>query len=212
MQLPPIIRSFSSQELTLHPGANATFVCLSTGLPLPTTSWRNVNGNNMLSNSSRVFVTEELLIIYNVTPSDSGLYQCTSVNMLGQAMIVFSLTVSVPPSASISSDVNVTEGDTIKMNCRSIGIPTPSLTWRHNGSLVNVMERVSITIEESGEGDRGGVSSLLVITNVSLIEAGSYTCSANNTAGYSEYTQTVLVAPIISESINHFLFKAFIIL
>ena len=204
VQQSPIIRTFSSQELSLPPGGNATFVCLSTGLPLPTTSWSSAIGNDTLSNSSRVFVTEELLIIYNVTPSDSGLYQCTSVNMLGETMIIFSLTVSVPPSASISSDVNVTEGDTIKMKCRSIGVPTPSLTWHHNGSLVNSGEHVSITVEESGEGDRGGVSSLLVIANASLSDAGSYACSANNTAGFSEYTQTVLVAPIISESADQF--------
>ena len=141
------------------------------------------------------------MIIYNITPSDSGLYQCTSVNMLGQGMMVFRLEVTVPPSVSISSDLNVTEGEVIRLDCRTVGVPSPSLVWYHNGSILNpgIRERVRIVEEETG-GERGGVSSLLIISNVSLSDAGDYTCTADNIAGSSQYTQTVYVSQIISES------------
>jgi len=83
---------------------NGTFVCQTTGEPVPDISWYfndvmiNVldssNKYMIVSRSLNITTIEKTLTVYNVTSSDVGTYTCNSSNVIGSVTSSGILTIT----------------------------------------------------------------------------------------------------------------------
>lgn len=102
-------------------------------------------------------------------------------------MNLFRLLTSVRPSIRNSgrqpSDVTVTRGNGITLQCEADGVPRPALTWLKDGRpLVNGR---GVTILNEGR--------LLQIKDSKVSDTGRYVCVAVNLAGQADSKHNVNV-------------------
>jgi len=81
----------SPATLTVNEGGSASFQCSASGNPGPSVAWSKLNSQSKLSQSAASAGTLELK---DVTGSDTGLYQCSATNILGDSRKVVRLTVN----------------------------------------------------------------------------------------------------------------------
>ena len=81
----------SPVTLTVNEGGSASFQCSASGNPEPTIVWNNLNSQSKISQSA---ISGGKLQIKHVTGSDTGLYQCSATNILGDSRKVVRLTVN----------------------------------------------------------------------------------------------------------------------
>ena len=87
------------------------------------------------------------------------------------AVLIFSIGyISVNVSSPV---VTVNAGNEAILDCMVSGVPTPTVTWSHNGDTISSSDRLSI--------DSEGV---LRIMNIQLNDMGVYKCNASN--GYHQ--------------------------
>jgi len=92
---------------------NGTFVCQTTGEPVPDVSWYfndimiNVSDSSnkymIVSRSLSITTIESTLTVYNVSSSDVGTYTCNSSNIIGSVTSSGILTVTSELIVLISS-------------------------------------------------------------------------------------------------------------
>lgn len=77
---PPALRLSVNETLVVDPGKDVTLSCeVTAGFPKPTVSWSRYP--NPLPRNS--LVRNGTLTLRSVTPADSGFYNCTAVNNVG---------------------------------------------------------------------------------------------------------------------------------
>ena len=81
----------SPVTLTVNEGETASFQCLASGNPEPAVTWRKLDKHLKISQSA---VSGGKLELIKVTGNDSGLYQCSATNILGNAREVVRLAVN----------------------------------------------------------------------------------------------------------------------
>jgi len=81
----------SPATLTVNEGGTASFQCSASGNPEPSVAWSKLNSQSKLSQSA---VSGGKLKLKQVTGSDTGLYQCSATNILGNSRKVVRLTVN----------------------------------------------------------------------------------------------------------------------
>ena len=84
----PIV-AVSPKTLTVNEGGSASFQCSVIGNPDPVIVWSKTNRQ-----SSRSVVSGGKMLLKNVLGSDSGTYNCSAVNILGQAQALVQLIVN----------------------------------------------------------------------------------------------------------------------
>ena len=84
----PVV-AVSPKTLTVNEGGPASFDCSVSGSPNPVIVWSKTNRQ-----SSRSMVSGGKLLLKNVRGSDSGTYNCSAVNKLGQAQALVQLIVN----------------------------------------------------------------------------------------------------------------------
>ena len=87
------------------------------------------------------------------------------------------------------------EGNVLYLVCQAGGLPTPSVTWKKNGKVLqtNINKTVFI-IDETSDRD-----------------AGKYECEASNFEGTVSYTVEVLIKGKATRSIKNCFLKRFIV-
>lgn len=86
------------------------------------------------------------------------------------------ISVTVPPRINFishSGPLDVTQGSTVKMECRASGNPVPTIAWTRKNNVL-----------PSGERSVSGLS--LVIQHADRHSAGQYQCSADNGVGQAD--------------------------
>ena len=83
------VAAVSPKTLTVDEGGSALFLCSVSGNPNPVIMWSKTNRQ-----SSRSMVSGGKLLLKNVRGSDSGTYNCSAVNKLGQARALVQLIVN----------------------------------------------------------------------------------------------------------------------
>ncbi|KAL9967660.1 hypothetical protein ACROYT_G025940 [Oculina patagonica] len=121
------------------------------------------------------------LQLKKVTGNDSGEYQCSATNILGNSREVVRLEVNVHPRVSIHPGPSyVIKGSNVTLpTCHVTGYPAPVVTWR----------------KSSGQLPQGRAqynNSVLQISDVRKVDSDTYFCSAVNLLGNVE-RKTLLV-------------------
>ncbi|XP_058499022.1 basement membrane-specific heparan sulfate proteoglycan core protein isoform X3 [Solea solea] len=190
--------------LNVQQGQRAEFRCTVTGNPTPAVEWIGVPGKRM---SPRAVVRGGVLIFSAVDPADEGEYTCKALNTHGEHTARVSLFVQksnpsglgTQPQVQVSpQNIEVHEGDTLRLYCRASGSPTPMLTWLKNGGVIpaqaipshgfhqfksNSLDVLHRRIEElQARMDRTDIGTLL-IPNIKMSDAGTYMCVGSNSIG-----------------------------
>lgn len=168
---------FSSPLKNKTSNVNSKLVvdCGARGVPVPYYQWL-FNG--------LVITQQQTLNLSLVNVANQGFYTCIANNSLGLVEGSFYLTVQAPP-VFIKSPKNQTipKGQTATFPCSATGDPTPSISWYKSNSPVNT--GANFVILSNGT---------LLVTRVTQLNSGWFTCQAENQAGTREVKAFLLVA------------------
>lgn len=139
------------------------------------------------------------LLIENTNIKDRGQYLCLAENNHGSDKLLVTLSVVAYPSRILEPKMHEIKshvGNTVKMNCKAEGRPTPFISWiLANRTEVRGQNTESGRVSVSPEGT-------LIIEHVSVYDRGHYKCIASNPAGADTATvrlQVVAAPPGIME-------------
>lgn len=155
------------------------------GRPEPEISWFKDDKQILDSEHFKIVVNEEgshALLIMGADPCDTGTYKCIASNSNGEASFTVKLIVyakaptSSPKFIDQLQNVSVKASETLTLYCRAVGKPNPKFIWLKDGQ--NIESNPPNIIIESDE-----TSSKIIVSNVSVRDAGWYQCTAQNQAG-----------------------------
>ncbi|XP_054830066.1 matrix-remodeling-associated protein 5 [Eublepharis macularius] len=184
--LPPIIQQEKQQNITLSVGQNVHIHCSAKAAPLPSIRWVLFDGTQIRTSQfvhGNLFVFPNgTLYIRNVSPKDSGSYECIAANMVGAArrsvwLHVKKQSTNAKITGSSPQKTDVTYGSTLRLDCSASGDPWPRILWRlPSKRMVDSMHSLDSRIKVFGNGT-------LVIHSVTDKDAGDYLCVARNKVG-----------------------------
>ncbi|KAM6165457.1 hemicentin-1 [Erethizon dorsatum] len=192
---PSIYGSDELVQLTVIEGNLITLLCESSGIPPPNLIWKK-KGSPVLADSVghvRMLSGGRQLQISIAKKSDAGLYTCVASNVAGTTEKDYSLQVYIRPvitnSGSHPTEIIVTQGKTISLECEVQGIPQPTVTWMKDGHPLTKGKGVE-TLDDGR---------ILQLKNTHVSDTGRYVCVAMNVAGMTDkkYDLSVHVPPSI---------------
>uniref|UniRef100_A0A8C6YM76 Hemicentin 1 n=1 Tax=Nothoprocta perdicaria TaxID=30464 RepID=A0A8C6YM76_NOTPE len=193
---PSIHGSGDISQLTVIEGSLISLICESSGIPPPSLTWKK-NGSLLvpdLSGRVRVLSGGRQLQISIAEKSDAAFYTCVASNVAGNAKKNYSLQVYVRPtilnSGSHPSEVVVTQGSEVSLECKVQGIPEPTITWMKDGRPLASGRDLEILHD----------GLFLQLKNALVSDTGRYVCVAANVAGLADrkYDLNVHVPPSIT--------------
>ncbi|MEE6505501.1 hypothetical protein FKM82_005546 [Ascaphus truei] len=168
---PPHIQLESSAP-HLSQGEEVKIRCEVSGHPAPHISWKH--GDTFLRNGSRhIIIDHGTLLIKDAGQRDAGNYSCVASNGVGTDEQFVSLAYMERPKATaVRSSVQVPVGEDAVLECVTVGLPPPLVTWYQGDQELTVA---------TSDVHRG----TLRLQGVKADDAGDYTCVASNEAGSS---------------------------
>lgn len=155
---------------TAAKGTTVQMECFALGNPVPTISWRKVNG--FIPNKARLRKSQAVLEIPNVQLEDAGTYECKAENTRGKNAFRGQLQVYTQPQwIEKINDTQLDSGDQLRWECKASGKPRPIYRWLKNGLPLLPQNRLEM------------VNGMLTIHNISQSDAGMYQCLAENIYG-----------------------------
>lgn len=137
---PPGIMEEKRQQVKASVSQNLWLPCTGHGSPQPTIHWvlhdgSMVRSNRPTSNTRMSVYVNGTLYIKDLTPTDSGKYECIATSSTGSERRVVTLTVEGQQSAPqiVETSERMTElffGDQLRLNCSATGDPKPRIIWR----------------------------------------------------------------------------------
>uniref|UniRef100_A0A915EN24 Ig-like domain-containing protein n=1 Tax=Ditylenchus dipsaci TaxID=166011 RepID=A0A915EN24_9BILA len=136
------------------------------------------------------------LEVHHVSEFDTGFYNCTASNTEGQSTCTSEVEVTARPDTSVERLKKRTRrehtvpcfievlpgrkkcfmGESLTVECSVSGYPAPGVCWQRNGcSLIPQPDRYKIFYD--------GESSTLKFVHISMADAGTYCCVAENDMG-----------------------------
>ncbi|XP_029915084.1 hemicentin-1 [Myripristis murdjan] len=171
IQVPPMIPA-GQMELSVIQGFQALLPCVAQGSPEPKISWEkdgaivpNLPGKFTVLRSGE-------LIIERAEPGDGGVFTCVATNAAGSVRQDIRLSINMRPAfKELPGDVTLNKGQSLALSCHAQGTPTPVISWTANNT-----PHPGATVDEAGR-------SSLIIDNVTMSDAGTYVCIAENSVG-----------------------------
>ncbi|NXP33715.1 CNTN5 protein, partial [Leiothrix lutea] len=166
----PKIEVHFPYTVTAARGTTVKMECFALGNPVPTISWRKVNGHN--PSKARLRKSQAVLEIPNVQLEDSGMYECKAENSRGRNVFRGQLQVyTYPHWVDKLNDTQLDSGDQLRWECKATGKPRPTYRWLKNGVPLWPQSRIEM------------INGVLMIHNVNVSDAGMYQCLAENKYG-----------------------------
>ncbi|XP_063058806.1 fibroblast growth factor receptor 4 [Engraulis encrasicolus] len=187
-------------EKKLHavPAGNTVkFRCPATGSPLPTIRWlkngREFRGEHRIG-GIKLRHQHWSLVMESVVPSDRGNYTCVVQNKFGSIMHSYLLDVLERSphrpilQAGLPANTTAMVGGDAQFLCKVYSDAQPHIQWlKHiekNGSRYGPDGMPYVQVLKTGSLNMSEVE-VLYLTNISLEDAGEYTCLAGNSIGFS---------------------------
>ncbi|NXD94484.1 NEGR1 regulator, partial [Chaetorhynchus papuensis] len=165
VQVSPKIFRISS-DIIVNEGSNITLVCLATGKPEPSISWRHISpSGESLGTGAAPGSAAAKGVSIQTSGKQTG-YQCPLYNSF----------FSVAPTIQELKSSGVVLGGNGLIRCEGAGVPAPLFEWyRGERKLINGQQGITIK--------NYSTRSLLTVTNVTEEHFGNYTCVAANKLG-----------------------------
>ncbi|XP_035288959.1 contactin-5-like isoform X2 [Anguilla anguilla] len=156
--------------VTAAKGVTVRLECFALGNPVPTITWRKMNGN--IPKKARLRKSQAVLEIPNIQLEDSGTYECKAENPRGGNAFRGQLQVyTYPQWIKMVNDTELDSGEQLQWECKATGKPRPTYRWLRNGAPLLPQSRVEMV---NGE---------LLIHGVQQADSGMYQCVAENKYG-----------------------------
>ncbi|XP_075454900.1 MAM domain-containing glycosylphosphatidylinositol anchor protein 1 isoform X2 [Ascaphus truei] len=180
---PPALKMSVNETLVVNPGDNITMQCsLTGGDPSPQVTWSH-SPNPMPRNSSSQGGN---LTIWKIGPEDSGYYNCTAINNVGNPakktvnLLVRSMknaTFQITPDV-IKESESIQLGQDLKLSCHVDAVPQEKVVylWYKNGRPAKVSDRLLIT---RNDPELPPVTSSMEIIDLRFTDYGTYLCVAS---------------------------------
>ncbi|XP_051752439.1 contactin-4 isoform X2 [Ctenopharyngodon idella] len=173
-------------------GSTVRLECFALGNPVPSISWRRVDGVPF-ARKVDVRKTSGVMEIPYFQQEDAGTYECVAENTKGRNSVQGKLSFFASPQLiEKPQDVQKAIDDSLVWECKATGKPKPSYRWMKNGeNLEPTEERVQV------------INGALSITRLELSDVGMYQCVAGNKYGevYSNAELGVItIAPDFSQN------------
>ncbi|KAL1124765.1 hypothetical protein AAG570_001386, partial [Ranatra chinensis] len=191
----------TSEAVSVSVGEDAELWCRVDGWPLTTEHQQEMNGRRgASSNTSTAWNNRtSYLIVRSVTREDTGQFQCTVNNGLGnQSSATVYLIVRHKPEIDESPSLSKAasnSGDTGRLVCRVSSAPQANFTWSREGSVITPDISHKYLIEYK-QIDAVHFESVLKIRSVELSDYGRYECVARNELGFASTTVRLSVTTV----------------
>lgn len=189
----PVIEIYPREPQTVSVGESTMLSCRAVaGIPSPKVVWTRRDQSPL---SHRI--KEEYpgtILITDITLSESGEYECRASNVAGEISQTASVTVYQPPIITLTpnqTELTITEGDELKIECSAEGLPSPSVSWK-------TPSQGDSTVPTSGyfvPYGRALAQAVVHKYNVNRGDEGTYICQASNDAGSDEKYIYVIIQP-----------------
>ncbi|XP_048035111.1 neural cell adhesion molecule L1.2 isoform X3 [Megalobrama amblycephala] len=155
-------------------GQSLELECIVQGMPAPSVQWIRKDGVLSESRTSNDNYNRVLRFM-KISESDGGEYQCTATNVQGMITHTYSITVEASPYWTKEPKSQLyAPGETVKLECKADGIPSPEVTWSINGNLLTDIDP---------DPRRNVKHGVLTLKNVELSDTAVYQCKAANKHG-----------------------------
>ncbi|XP_073194646.1 MAM domain-containing glycosylphosphatidylinositol anchor protein 1 isoform X7 [Lepidochelys kempii] len=180
---PPTLKLSVNETLVVNPGDNVTMQCsLTGGDPLPEVVWSH-SPSPMPHNS---LIQEGNLTIWGIRMEDSGYYNCTAINNVGNPakktvnLLVRSMknaTFQITPDV-IKESESIQLGQDLKLSCHVDAVPQEKVVyfWYKNGKPARVSDRLLVS---RNDPELPPVTSSLEIIDLRFSDYGTYLCIAS---------------------------------
>ncbi|NXU54225.1 NEGR1 regulator, partial [Turnix velox] len=175
-----------SGDIVVNEGSNVTLVCLATGKPEPSISWRHISPSGECSpgpprlGKSSLTQMVPVLLEGSAGRGASRLQEWSEALKLLPREIPTSLSpfffFPVAPTIQELKSSGVMLGGNGLIRCEGAGVPAPLFEW-YKGERKLINGQQGITIKNYS------TRSLLTVTNVTEEHFGNYTCVAANKLG-----------------------------
>ncbi|KAM9176553.1 hemicentin-2 [Mergus octosetaceus] len=169
---PPALKPLPGMVM-VKVNASTVLSCEASGVPRPEVTWQK-DGASVAGGPGLKVLPSGQLHLLRASLADAGSYLCVARNPSGTAMGRTRLIVQVPPTIAAGPlELAVLEGQDALLPCAARGVPEPRVSWSREGAPVRDRGG-TVTILPSGE---------LLLRHVQEGDAGSYSCTAVNSAG-----------------------------
>ena len=117
---------------------------------------------------------------------------------------IFCVAATIPPTIAeatndtVDSNPMLTAGQVLTLTCSAMGTPRPLIDWYNGDSRITTSSRVQINKSEFGDST---LVSTLVISSVTVGDAGTYECRVENIAGSTSLQYSVVVSECVHRCI-----------
>ncbi|XP_028315999.1 secreted immunoglobulin domain 4 isoform X2 [Gouania willdenowi] len=190
----PVV-SVEPRSTTVRQGQSTSFRCQVSGGAQPVQlEWKKGN-NQALPENAKSGPDGSVLTIVNARPSNQGQYRCVASNRAGRANANAVLNVKYAPKVQLTPEgpLRVRMGDPVSVGCSATGRPKPKLSWKRQGSSLQLLTTVTNDINS------------VHWPAIRSEDSGVYICQAENNEGVTEVKVGITVegglgAPVASVS------------